>query len=124
MKVVKMDLTEMARVGFTSDNVFEVYVHTDDSGKIPHFHVWDAETKGDKFHTCIRIDSPAYFHHTGKEGVLNSKEKKNLVQFLKSSCKNKKFDTNWELLVFMWNLNNSDVEIDSMQEMPDYLKLH
>ena len=38
-------LLEMARVGFINGQ-FEVYVHTDDGGNIPHVHVRDAETQG------------------------------------------------------------------------------
>ena len=42
------DLQEMARVGWvplgTTKNI-EVYVHTDDSGDIPHFHVRKYEKK-------------------------------------------------------------------------------
>lgn len=93
-------MLEMARVGFTDDD-YEIYIHTDDPGKIPHFHYWDAKTKGDKFHTCVRIDKPEYFHHTGKENILNSKQKKELVDFLQKSCKDKRFINNWELLIFM-----------------------
>ena len=130
MKVVKIDscklgmpkpLMEMARVGFFDE--YEIYIHTDDPGNIPHFHIWDAETKGNKYHTCIRIDKPEYFHHTGKEDILNSKDKKDLVKFLKSKPKNKRYDNYWQILVDEWNRNNSIIEIDPDQEMPDYTKL-
>lgn len=116
-------LLEMARVGFI-DNKYEVYIHTDDPGNIPHFHIWDTETRGQKFHTCIRIDSPKYFHHTGKEDVLNSGMRKDLMLFLKSKSKNKRFSTNWEYLVSMWNDNNSKVQIPEDSPIPDYTKLH
>lgn len=125
MKVIKIcklglnkPLFEMARVGFFDE--YEIYVHTDDPGLIPHFHIWDAETKGDKYHTCIRIDKAEYFHHTGKEDILNSKDRKDLVKFLSSKPKNKRFNSYWELLVDMWNINNSSIYIDEDQEMPDY----
>ena len=130
MKVAKIDscklgmpkpLMEMARVGFFDE--YEIYIHTDDPGNIPHFHIWDAETKGNKYHTCIRIDKPEYFHHTGKEDTLNSKDKKDLVKFLNSKPKNKRYNTNWEYLVSMWNDNNSKINVDEDIEMPDYTKL-
>lgn len=114
-------ILEMARVGFI--NEYEVYIHTDDPGNIPHFHIWDVNTKGKKFHTCIRIDEPKYFHHTGKEDVLNSGDRKDLVMFLNQQPKNKRFKTNWEYLLSMWNDNNSSVEIDEDIPMPDYTKL-
>lgn len=49
----------MARVGFTPDR-YEVYVNTNDGGKIPHFHYRDAND-WNRFHTCIKIDKPEYF---------------------------------------------------------------
>lgn len=122
MRFIKEDyLNEMARVGMF--NRYEVYIRTDDPGKIPHFHIWDYATKGQQFHTCVRIDKPEYFHHTGKEDILNSKMKKSLVDFMTSPSKNKRFDNNWQLLIAMWNLNNSDTEVDESQVMPDYNEL-
>ena len=115
-------LLEMARVGFIDDE-YEVYIHTDDPGNVPHFHIWDAETRGQKFHTCIRIESPEYFHHTGKEDYLNSSMRKELVSFLKSKSKNKRFSSNWEYLVSMWNDNNSKMNVPEDITMPDYTKL-
>lgn len=115
-------LLEMARVGFIDDE-YEVYIHTDDPGNIPHFHIWDAETRGQKFHTCIRIESPEYFHHTGKEAYLNSSMRKELVSFLKSKSKNKRFSSNWEYLVSMWNDNNSKINVPEDITMPYYTKL-
>ena len=115
-------LLEMARVGFIDDE-YEVYIHTDDPGNIPNFHIWDAETRGQKFHTCIRIESPEYFHHTGKEDYLNSSMRKELVSFLKSKSKNKRFSSNWEYLVSMWNDNNSKMNVPEDITMPDYTKL-
>lgn len=117
----KVELYEMARVGIM--NEYEIFVNTDDSGRIPHFHIWDYSTKGNKFHTCIKITKPEYFHHTGKEGILNTKMKKELVKFMQAAPKNKNFNTNWELIIAMWNLNNSIEEIDEQQPMPNYLLL-
>lgn len=127
MKIIKdvsnqEQLVEMARVG--KYDIYDVYVHSDDKGKIPHFHIWDDNTKGQKFHTCIRIDEPEYFHHTGKEDVLTNKEIKNLIKFLQSKPKHGLYDTYWQALVYMWNMNNSDVEIDDSQSMPDYMLLN
>lgn len=113
---------EMARVGFIDDE-YEVYIHTDDPGNIPHFHIWDAETRGQKFHTCIRIESHEYFHHTGEEDYLNSSMRKELVRFLKGKSKNKRFSSNWEYLVSMWNNNNQLINVPDDLPMPDYTKL-
>lgn len=116
-------LLEMARVGFIDDE-YEVYIHTDDPGNVPHFHIWDAETRGQKFHTCICIESPEYFHHTGKEDYLNSSMRKELIKFLKSKpTKLKRYNTNWEVVVDMWNANNSKANVPDDLPMPDYTKL-
>ena len=115
-------LLEMARIGFTDDG-YEIYVHTDDPGNIPHFHYWDRKTKGDSFHTCIKLTKPEYFHHTGKEGILNSKQRKELIKFLKEPSKVLDNLTNFETVIAMWNLNNSKNKIPLDTSMPDYTKL-
>lgn len=115
------DYTEMARVGITDDD-YEIYINTNDGGKIPHFHYRKAND-WKAFHTCIMIEKPEYFHHGSKQDVLNSKQKKELVEFLNAKPKNKRYETHWEYLVSMWNDNNSDVEIDETIQMPDYQQL-
>ena len=116
-------LLEMARVGFIDDK-YEVYIHTDDPGNIPHFHIWDAATRGNRFHTCIEITSPRYFHHTGKEDVLNSSMRKELMKFLQAKPQQlKRYSTNWEVVIDMWNANNSTIQVDEDQPLPDYTKL-
>lgn len=127
-RVIKSSLQNieaMARIGFTSDR-YEVYVNTNDSGKIPHFHYRDAND-WNKFHTCIRIDCPEYFHHEGKSDVLNSKQKRALQRFMKSKVSlnryKDKFSNNWELICFMWDINNSDIQIDESIQQPNYVEL-
>ena len=94
---------------------------TNDPGNIPHFHIVDTSTRGEKFHTCIRIEKPEYFHHTGKENILSSKERKQLVDFLN---KNDKWgEQNWIVLLKEWERNNSNISIDINQPIPDYSKL-
>lgn len=116
-------LCEMARVG-DLDNKLEVYVRTDDAGNLPHFHIWDKASKGQEFHTCVQITKPEYFHHDGKEDVLNKSQRKSLVKFLMSKpTKTKKFDTFWEAILTLWNMNNSDMDVDEDQEMPDYVNM-
>lgn len=115
-------LMEMARVGFINGK-YEIYIHTDDPGNIPHFHIWDKETRGQNFHTCIKIITPEYFHHNGKENILNNKMKKELIEFLQLPSRNKRYSTNWEYLVSMWNDNNSNINIPENISMPNYMKL-
>ena len=116
-------LNEMARVGDLNKDL-EVYVRTDDGGNTPHFHIWDKNTQGNKFHTCVQIKQPVYFHHDGKEGVLNTAQRKELVDFLKSKpTKTKKFSTFWEAVLTLWNMNNSAMDVDEDQPMPDYTNI-
>lgn len=115
-------LLEMARVGYFSD--FEVWIRTDDPGNIPHFHVWDKNSKGGLFHACVQILKPEYFHHTGKEDEFNAKQKKELIQFLNSKpLKAKRYKTNWEFIVTLWNVNNFSMEVPEDLEIPDYALL-
>lgn len=124
-RMIHCDIEGMARVGFTED-MYEVYVNTDDGGNIPHFH-YRLKGNWSKFHTCIRLDRPEYFHHTGKEGVLSSKQLKKLVKFLNDPVRFSKyiglFKNNWELICFLWDINNSNVTCDDF-EFPDYYKLN
>lgn len=116
-------LLEMAKIGTTSDS-YDIVVRTNDLRKIPHFHYVDHSTFGNEFHTCIRLDVPEYFLHEGKDDVLNSKQKKNLVSFLKElDPEEDDGRTNFDTLLREWNRNNSDVRIDYSQDMPDYSKL-
>lgn len=110
-------ILEMARVGYLNTKL-EIYVHTNDPGNIPHFHIRDVKTRGNEFHTCVEIKTNRYFHHTGKEGVLNGKERKALYDFLNSN--DKYGESNWKVLIKEWNRNNSDMEISIDLKLPDY----
>lgn len=118
--VEKTELTEMARIGFTEDG-YEVYVWTDDAGKIPHFHYRTKDKK--TFNSCIKIEVPEYFFHKGKEDTLNSKQRKMLINFLKSNDVDSPGDTHWTSLIKEWNRNNSDIRISIDTPMPDYTQL-
>lgn len=114
-------LMEMASIG-DLDSKLTIIIRMNDPGNIPHFHIVDKQTLGSKFHTCIKITSAEYFHHTGKEDVLNSKQRKLLVTYLSSTIKHGL--TAWEYLVMTWNFNNSDLNVDENIQMPDYTKLN
>ena len=116
-------MLEMAQIGKFDKNKFTVYVRSDDAGNIPHFHIVDTHTLGAEFHTCVEIRTNRYFHHTGKEDILNSKQRKALNEFLKDKHKNKSF-SNWSWLLQLWNDgNNSSVEVDELQIQPDYTNI-
>ena len=115
-------LEEMSvRVGVITPKNYLVYVNTDDSGNIPHFHVVDNNTTGDEFHTCIMIEESRYFTHNSKvDKLTRGKDRKNLDKFLRQKFSNSKFNgTNWEYIVMIWNMNNSNVVIEDIKQ-PDY----
>lgn len=118
------EITGMARVGYSSG--LEIYVNTDDAGRIPHFHIRDPKD-WKRFHSCIQIESANYFLHNGKEDTLNSNQRKDLMKFMKSSVQiskyKNKFNNNWELICFLWDINNSNRQISEGAEMPDYTML-
>ena len=113
-------LMEMATVG-KLNNLLTVIIRTNDPGNIPHFHIVDNETFGSKFHTCVKIEKPEYFIHTGKEDILNSKLRKELIEFF--GCSDKWGVNHWDIVLQEWNRNNSHIEIDPHTPMPDYTKL-
>ena len=114
-------IMEMASIG-DIDSQLTIIIRMNDPGNIPHFHIVDKQTLGSKFHTCVKIEYAEYFHHTGKEDVLNTKQRKSLVNYL--SAINKRGLSNWEYLVTTWNYNNSGMNIDEDIPMPDYTKLN
>ena len=113
-------LLEIAKVGLLNDELV-IYIWTNEGGNIPHFHIVDKATMGNEFHTCIRIMSAEYFHHTGKEDVLNSKQKKTLMIFFTMS--DKWGDNYWDIVLQEWNRNSSKIEVDRNLPTPDYTKL-
>ena len=113
-------INEMAQIGIM-DNKFVIVVWTNDPGNIPHFHIMDKATRGNEFHTCVKIELPEYFEHTGKEDKLNSKQRKALVDFFNST--DKWGENNWIVLLKEWERNNSNYEIGLDVKMPDYTKL-
>ena len=110
----------------------EILYFLDDSAPIPHFHVVDKLTLGRKFHTCIKIESPEYyhyiieqyeyFHHDGHEQILSAAQCKLLINALNRT---EHFDkiSNWRYLIKAWNINNPEHEVDIHTPMPDYTKL-
>lgn len=111
-------LNEMARICYLDG--LEIHVRTNDPRNIPHFHIWDRESDGEKFHTCIEIKSSKYFHHTGKEDKLNASQRKKLVKKLKSKEKDSPFNSIWDEVLYEWNKNNSSMKVSLAQPMPDY----
>lgn len=117
----KQALIEMAKVGEIKD--LSIIIYTNDNGNIPHFHIVDTATWGNKFHSCVYIEEPKYFYHTGKEDKLNSKMRKELIKFLQAPDFEGIFNTNWDALLYEWNKNNNRKRIPKDIIMPNYLEL-
>ena len=111
-------MLEMARIGDMGE--YSIYVRSNDNGNLPHFHIVDSNTLGNNFHTCIQILDNAYFFHTGKEDKLNSKGRRDLIEFLLAPDEDGVFESNWVHLVYEWNKNNNRRKIDKNSPMPDY----
>ena len=120
-KLIREDgqiLYEMSQIGkFDS---FEIWIYGGE-GPVPHFHLITGNQKSPEFETCIKIKEAEYFHHSGKEGALNSKEKKRLIEFLQKPH-HKLSGTNWEILVAQWGMNNPKYDIPFI-EVPNYREL-
>ena len=125
------DINEMARVGFIpigSENTIEVYVHTNDAGKVPHFHVRKyGRNNSFEWETCIKLEKAEYFlHGRYKDKLPNRKTAKALHDMLSSEYGKPGFSgTYWHFAIAMWNANNSSVEIEVNDDskQPDYSKL-
>lgn len=120
-------LVEMARIGWvptTNVRGIEVYVRTDDGGKIPHFHI---RKYGDNntfdWETCVKYTSAEYFKHGNYKDNLPSGFGKKLNTMLKQNNPKDPGRTYWQSAIIAWNNNNSDVEIPFDLEQPDYSKL-
>lgn len=129
-KYIHQNIYGMSRVGkLTADgDIYEIYVNTDDAGKIPHFH-FRVVSDWAKFHSCIRIESAKYFLHGNKDDVLNAKQRKELEKFMHEPAAAKIYDNagnrinNWQYICILWDTNNSDVTISENAIQPDYTQL-
>jgi len=122
-----MFLKEMAKIGTIDTQIgkegnYEIWIYNREGDGIPHFHITNDE---DGFSCCVKILECAYFKHSGKEDVLNTKLKKSLVSFLRRPHRKLKMYTNWEYLCACWDDNNSNYLLpdDIGENMPNYLNL-
>ena len=124
-----INLAEMARIGFVpvgTTNTIEVYVHTNDGGNVPHFHVRKYSKKGDfEWECCVRYDKAEYFKHGRyKDEFPNKKIAKELDKMLRTIDKTDRHKaTYWEVAIDEWNRNNSSVTIPLDLPQPDYTTL-
>ena len=101
----------------------QVYVYTKE-WIYAHCHI---VFKNSKVHDCcILLTEPAYFMHEGKDTALNSRQMKCFIDWCKQ--RNTKFPaeivgsdaTNFKVMLFVWNINNPDNQVDPNLSMPNY----
>lgn len=96
---------ERARIGYIGD-LFEVFVITDDQGKVPHVHLRRVDS--DENEISVRLDSKGYyFHGTATGRFRNNDEIRAYDMFMISGSHNAKYPTNYFLAIEMWNMNNA-----------------
>ena len=121
------DIYGMARIGWIppkDEKGIELYVHTDDSGEIPHFHV-RKYGKHNKFvwETCIKYTASEYFLHGKHKDKLPSGIAKELDSMLRQPNPKRRGITYWQSAIDDWNSNNSKIQLDPDLIQPDYTKL-
>lgn len=112
-------LLEMAEVG--RFDIYKISIYGGE-GPIPHFHFYiDDPNKGG----CIRLDKPEYFIHGNHTEKLNSKGRKNLIEWIKAPHKSfgKYGLTNWQVICIYWDDNNPNYLFNKDAEIPDYTLL-
>ena len=122
-------LFEKSRVGDVGK--YTVYINSDDSGLMPHFHIIDSASYNNKkddpweFHTCLEILRTKYFRHKSKQkdDIINTAMAAELIAFL-SAPKTNSRDTNWQYLINLWNDNNTNVGVSPDMPIPDYTRVN
>lgn len=115
------ELFEMAACGYTEGMYLVIF--TNDGGWVPHFHVFNNQNpKKTTVNACLKLETPEYFKHGNHTDILNAKQVKQLVKFLKSEMRPDM--TWWQHLVDTWNSNNSKQELPYNLPMPDYTSLN
>ena len=121
---ISLDEASVGKHGFP-DGLGEckLYVYGGERN-IPHFHI---ESKDGKFVCCVQIYEPYYFIHPGKEGTLNSAQRKELDKYLRSAYKTPVGGvkiTIWQMICIDWNNANPDYAVFKKNAtQPDYNKL-
>jgi len=101
-----MEENNIARIGFFGNkHEFEVYVVTDDTCWIPHFHVRDALKSG-VLNASLRLDVYLYIYHGKSNDRLQDYTLSLLADFMAQPCRSPHYINNYEYAVNMWNMNN------------------
>lgn len=123
----KAVLNEMARVGLMGE--YDIVVHTDDPGFVPHFHVIDKATRGFEFDCCVMLEDNKYFSHGSHQDTLDRTTRDRLYAFMLEPHRNVHYRNNYEYAVNLWNDNNSSSYVQIKEDengdviVPDYRHL-
>ncbi|WP_301198315.1 methionine adenosyltransferase [Bacteroides acidifaciens] len=121
-----MEESNIARIGFFGDkHEFEVYVVTDDTCMIPHFHVRDALKSG-VLNASLRLDVYQYVLHGKSKDRLQDYTLSLLADFMAQPCRSPHYRNNYEYTVNIWNMNNETQLSIKFEDdniiIPDYQK--
>lgn len=84
----------------------KIEVYGPNEGSVPHFHIQSLDKS---FQCCVCIYSNNYFSHGSYTGKLNTKQCKELNEWLNLIQKNSFGKlTNWETIVVMWEGSNPE----------------
>lgn len=93
----------------------QVYVYSNE-GIIPHFHL----IAKDGNESCICIYEPLYFNHGRKTMRLNSKQRKELDNWLNEPNIDNEAMSNWESINAAWKLGNGYDNVPKDPAKPNY----
>ena len=108
----------MSKVG--NLNEYQVWIFTREGNNTPHFHLQSKQN--DKF-IAIKILEPEYFIHGIWKDKLNSKEIKDLINFLNEKPKGKRgliYNNNFEFIYDTWEWENNGTDTANIVDMPNY----
>lgn len=94
----------------------------ENEGNIPHFHVYDKQTKR---LICFKIEKAEYFKHGKYQNELMRDERKDLQKWLSLPNEDiwrdkKEISSNYREICIEWNRNNRGNLVDINRKIPDY----
>ena len=101
---------------------YKIYVYSKEGKHIPHFHII---SESSKFECCVCIYSPNYFNHGNKNGLLNTKQRKILNNWLSSPNEKLNSATNWDIIALSFdNANETNFYNKETKQQPNYSNMN
>ena len=95
----------------------KVEVYNDEGKYIPHFHITFIDKK---LSCCIYIFENRFFTHGIHKDILNKKDWKTLDAWLRAKHNRYPYYTNWEYIVYTWNMIYNLSNDPKQLSQPDY----